>query len=81
MAGATALRILAFGYIIHVVMGFNGATLIAMGKTQIMGISSIFVILLNSILNFFLIPKLGINGVALSTSISYIVVNIIFSLF
>jgi len=79
-SGATALRILSFGYIIHVIFGFNGTTLTAIGKTQIMGISSTFVILLNFILNLVLIPKLGINGASLATAISYIVVNITFSI-
>ena len=66
----TALIILSLGQLIYSVIGPNGATLTALGKTKFVMWSYIFGAGLNIPLNFLLIPRLGIVGAAIATVIS-----------
>ena len=52
---------------------FSGA-LVALFKERYILISNFIAIVINIILNIYLVPKYGINGAALSTSITYILV-------
>jgi len=75
-----ALQILTLGLIVHVFIGLNGTTIIAGGKTWLTFVNSLFALVINIILNYFLIPIFGINGAAAATAISYLLINIIFYL-
>jgi O-antigen/teichoic acid export membrane protein len=74
----SALQILTIGLLVHVLIGLNGTTIIAGGKTLLTSVNSMIALLTNILLNYFLIPRFGINGAAVSTTISYILINIIF---
>lgn len=73
---ATALRILALGFMFHVVMGLNAMSLVAVGRTSDNLIGNLLAALLNVALNMALIPVYGINGAALATASSYIAANL-----
>jgi O-antigen/teichoic acid export membrane protein len=77
---STALRILALGFIFHVVVGLNGMTLIAVGKIKFFTIATMTALISNITLNMLLIPLLGINGAAISTAASYILINAFMSI-
>jgi O-antigen/teichoic acid export membrane protein len=74
----SVLQILTIGLLVHVLIGLNGTTVIAGGKTWFTSVNSMAALVINIILNYFLIPRFGINGAAVATSISYILINIIF---
>jgi O-antigen/teichoic acid export membrane protein len=76
---ALTLRILSLGYLVHILAGLNGTTIIAAGKTWILFTNSIIALIINFILNWIFIPKFGINGAALATAISYIFINLVYS--
>lgn len=73
----TALQILAFGMLINTFLGPNGPTLIALGKTKLHMSDNLIAVILNFILNVFLIPLLGITGAALASAASIIVANVL----
>lgn len=72
IAGATALSILAFAFLITSVMRPTDRILEVIGRTKIIMLCSFFVASLNVTLNFFLIPLYGINGAAFATAFSLI---------
>jgi len=77
---ALPLIILAFGSMFNIFLGFNGLSLIAMGRTKfIMGVSLIAV-LSNIIINALLIPSLGMIGAAIGTLSSLWIINILKSI-
>jgi len=77
--GAEALKILSIGYFVHVFLGGNGASLVALGAVYDLLKLSIFPVIVNFILNATLIPPFGILGAALATSISLIILNVLMS--
>lgn len=79
-ASALALQILTIGFFINNLMGPNGATLMAMGKTKFLMYATLSSAIINIILNYFLIPIFGIIGAALSSVIALIAINIIRSI-
>lgn len=71
------LKILSIIYFFDNMMGPNGATLTAYGKTRfLLGATSLSA-LINIILNIILIPIYGITGAAIATGISIISINIV----
>jgi O-antigen/teichoic acid export membrane protein len=75
----TALQILAFGFFMNNLMGPNGSTLIAMGKTRFLLWATLAAAGTNICLNVLLIPILGILGAAIASMITMISINIITS--
>ena len=73
--GAMALQILAIAYFIGNVMGPNGATLMAIGRTRIVMWANFVAAATNVILNLVLIPEYGIIGAAVATGIALVVRN------
>lgn len=69
LAGQT-LRVLSLGFIIVNLLGPNGTTLIAIGKTQFLMWASAAAAGINIILNIALIPQWGIVGAAIATAVS-----------
>jgi O-antigen/teichoic acid export membrane protein len=76
----TVLQILAVGFLINNLMGPNGATLTAMGKTKFLMCSTFVAMCINITLNALLIPKYGIIGAAVATVTALILINIIRSI-
>lgn len=76
---STALRILLLGYIFHVIVGMNGLSLMVVGETRFLMISTILVFISNVFLNLALIPPFGIAGAAFATTSSYFLRNIFYS--
>ncbi|MBE9594268.1 MAG: polysaccharide biosynthesis C-terminal domain-containing protein, partial [Proteobacteria bacterium] len=74
---SVALKILVFGFFIHIFFGPNGTTLIAMGKVRVLMWATLFSAILNVVLNLSLIPPLGITGAATSSAVALCAVNIL----
>jgi len=73
----TTLQILSLGFMITNLMGPNGATLIAMGKSRFIMWTTLATALLNILLNGVLIPRYGIEGAAIASITSLTSINII----
>lgn len=73
-----ALQILTLGYIPHLLNGKTGETLKSGGFTQIILFAAIIATLVNISLNFLLIPKIGVNGAAIATGISFFTLGLIY---
>ena len=71
VGGATALRILAMGFIANSYFGFNYHTLLASGDSDFLMKCSIASAGINAVINFILIPEYGMVGAAIGTAVSY----------
>jgi len=80
MAASVPLQILSLGYLIHVLMGLNGITCIAIGRTGAMFVTQLVTLLLNTALGILLIPKYGNVGASIASSISLILNNIMLTI-
>lgn len=80
IGASIALQILATGFFINNLMGPNGATLMAMGKTKFLMYSTFGSACINISLNYILIPSFGIIGAAISSAIALISMNFIRSI-
>lgn len=80
LGGTLALEILALGFFSHALIGPNGNVLQSIGRTRILLIDNSIMASINIILNILLIPEFGFLGAAIATTISYILLNIIYSL-
>ncbi|MHA1231161.1 MAG: flippase [Candidatus Helarchaeota archaeon] len=70
------LKIISIGYFMHIIMGPNGATLIALGKTRFLMWNALETTIINLCLNLFLIPFYSVNGAAFSFLFSVFFMNI-----
>ncbi len=70
--GATALKILLFGVLGYSLAVINHNILSAIGKPKIVTVIVFISAILNAGFNLMLIPRFGINGAAVSTTISYL---------
>jgi O-antigen/teichoic acid export membrane protein len=75
--GATALAILAFADLIHVVTGMGGSIIDMTGHTKLKLVNSIIRLVLFLTLNVLFIPGWGIIGAALAALIGELVINLI----
>lgn len=76
-AGASSLAILTVGQFVSVAIGSVGYLLIMTGREKAERNIAISFAALNVVLNFLLIPVLGIEGAAISTSVSLAVRNLV----
>ncbi len=67
---AEPLRILSIGFLIRATFGLANVSLIAIKDTEFIMYSTLGGAIANVLLNYFLIPLMGINGAAVATSIS-----------
>jgi len=74
--GTSSLLVLCFGQLIHVGMGASASMLMMTGKEKIEFLNDIFVLILDILLNLILIPKFGILGAAIATTICLAILNI-----
>jgi len=77
--GGIALGILTIGMLSHVIAGPNENTLISIGTTRMIMFDNISILFLNVILNVLLIPRFSYAGAAVASSISFIVLNLIYT--
>ena len=75
--GSIVMMALISGFLFHVIMGLNGVSLTAIGKTRIVMYGNITAFSLNFILNFVLIPPFGLIGAAVASAVSFGLINII----
>ncbi len=71
VSGATALRILALGFIANSYFGFNYHTLLASGDSDFLMKCSMASAGINIVINFMLIPEYGMVGAAIGTAVSF----------
>jgi O-antigen/teichoic acid export membrane protein len=74
---ATALRLLAVGSIVDVMVGPIGFILAMTGRQKLNLLNSAALACLHVVLNIFFIPRYGIAGAGLATSISFGLLNIV----
>jgi len=77
---ATALQILAVGFMFHTLLGLNGWSLIIVKESKFISLSTLTAAVANVILNALLIPSYGIDGAAIATAVSYVISNTLNSL-
>lgn len=75
--GARALQLLCLGEFVHTLLGPNGMTILAYGKSRVLLIISATATVLNVVLNILFIPRWGINGAAIASFVSLIFVNLL----
>jgi len=75
-----SLRILSIGAFIFSVLALSKDLISMEGKSKILLIDILITSIFNFFLNFILIPKFGINGAAISTSFSSIILGIILTI-
>jgi O-antigen/teichoic acid export membrane protein len=73
--GALSLTILAVGFFAHAIAGPSGNALAAIGKTRSMMYDNATVLAINLGLNVVLVPRWGIVGAAVATTVGYGVLN------
>jgi len=71
-----ALRILIIGYFISSLSYVSGNLVGMMGKSKLILMNIVVTSIINLILNFILVPKYGINGAAISTSIVWVILSL-----
>lgn len=77
IVATNALRILALASFISILNGLFFTLLSIAGKSKTIFVDFLTTSLLNLILNFILIQKYGLNGAAISTGISWVVLTIL----
>ena len=80
VSGATALRILALGFIANSYFGFNYHTLLASGDSDFLMKCSVASAGINAVINFMLIPEYGMVGAAIGTAVSYASIEVLMTL-
>ncbi len=76
-SGYFAMQILMIGMLFYVVAGINNSVISGLGKPKTVAKIILFAAIINTIINFILIPKYGIGGAAFSTTLSYIIVFVL----
>jgi O-antigen/teichoic acid export membrane protein len=72
VSASLALQILAVGVFISNLLGPNGTTLMIIGQTMFLTWASLAAVVLNVVLDLVLIPKWGIEGASIATTIALI---------
>jgi O-antigen/teichoic acid export membrane protein len=79
VSGSTALMILAVGQFVNVASGLVGLLLAMTGHEKRLLQATAVSALLNILLNLILIPRLGIEGAAVATAASLILINVLYA--
>jgi O-antigen/teichoic acid export membrane protein len=75
--GANALKVLAIGQIVNAIVGPIGFILTMTGRQKLNLVNSILVAASNIALNILLIPRYGIMGVAMATTLAITSINLL----
>ena len=73
-----AMIILCIGYFLYSMIQLSSGVLQSVKKTKVLMMNTLVFSILNILLNFALIPKYGIEGAAIATSISLILLSVLF---
>jgi O-antigen/teichoic acid export membrane protein len=79
IGASTALRLLSIGAIFLAFSEVSNRLIGMSGKSKILLIDLAIVASINVILNILLVPKYGINGAALATMLSFILITLLFN--
>src|SRR3989344_5422970 len=79
LVATNALRFLSIGAMFANLSGISNQLLSIQGKSKLILKDTLFVLVLNAILNLILIPVYGITGAAIATMISFIFLGLIFA--
>lgn len=79
MEGGVALTLLSIAYFTHAIAGPNANTLTSIGRTRLIMWDNLAIGILNTILNFALIPEYGYLGAGAATAVSYATLNLLYS--
>ncbi len=74
-AGITSFLILIFGFLLTATFGQAGPILLSIGKPKVLMFNALTTIIVDVILNILLIPKYGIAGAALATTLAFLFIN------
>jgi O-antigen/teichoic acid export membrane protein len=74
-SGSTAFIILSFFFLVNCGCGSNGFMLQMTGNQYVELFNSVFILILNTILNMVLVPRHGIVGAAMATGASMLFIN------
>ncbi len=74
---SSALVILSLGMFFNVFAGPNGMTLVALGKPRLVLFDGMAGVITNVVLCWILIPPYGMQGAAIATLSSYVVINVL----
>lgn len=77
--GSLALTILTLGFFSHAFLGPNVNALTSIGRTRIIMYDNVFITTLNIGLNLILIPQYSYVGAAVATTVSYVLLNILYT--
>lgn len=77
LVATTSLMILSIGFFVYSLSSIGGHLVSMKGKSKIILTNLIITSIINLILNFILVPRLGINGAAISTSFVWILLSIL----
>lgn len=75
LPAASAFAMLALGKMVYGTVGFSGMALSMLGRAGVAALLAGTTVILNVVLNLWLIPGLGIRGAATATAVSEFVVN------
>ena len=75
---SNSLRILSIGFLFYSTSIILHSLISAIGKTKLILFNITISAIFNIVLNIVLIPKFGINGAAIATTISYMILTIVF---
>jgi len=73
--GEIPLFVLSTGYVVHIVFGLNIEALTAIGETKQIMIGNLLGFLFNIVLNLILVPKYGMEGAAVASTTTFVVIN------
>lgn len=74
---APLLAILALGYYVHAVLGFNGLTLNVYRRVRYIVTVDVAALVVNVLANLALIPRMGASGAAVATAVSLTLHNVL----
>lgn len=77
IAGACALSVLAVAFIFSILSNLPSVMIFMAGRSDLSLMNNITVLVLNAALNYQLIPRFGIEGAAISTGVSFLILCII----
>ena len=79
VSGALPLSVLALGFFTHAIVGPNSEALTSVGRTRLIMYDNVVVAVANVALNLLLVPRYGILGAAVATSLSYGLLNALYT--
>lgn len=75
VGGGSILLVLGIGHLANVLSGPTGQMLVMTGKVKLEMTNSLLIVVLNFLLNLFLIPLMGTIGAAIATALSISAIN------